>query len=260
VRLARFRHSGRTLWGEVNGDRLTVVNDPLAQESGESAPASEQGTTIPLSHVQLLAPATPLTVVGMAHNTGSIDRRRPPQAFLKPARGVTGPGAAIPVPAGIGRVDAEAELAIVIGRPARHVRASDALDHVLGYTMANDVTARALQESDPLWTSAKGGDGWTPLGPWLVTGIDPDGIRLGLRIGARELAVASTSDLARDVTEILAYITSFMTLGPGDVVLTGAPGEVARIRPGDRVTVHSNDIGELTNPVMAEEAVARAAA
>lgn len=260
MRLARFRHSGRTLWGEVDGDRLTVVGDPVAQGSGEPALESEQGTTLPLSLVQLLPPATPLTVVGMAHNTGPIDRRRPPQAFLKPARGVTGPGAAIPVPVGIGRVDAEAELAIVIGRAARHVRAADALDHVLGYTLANDVTARALQESDPLWTSAKGGDGWCPLGPWLVTGIDPDRLDLGLRIGSRDLEVASTAGLARSVSEILAYVTSFMTLGPGDVVLTGAPGEVAEIRPGDSVTVHSDELGELTNPVIAGQAVARAAA
>jgi 2-keto-4-pentenoate hydratase/2-oxohepta-3-ene-1,7-dioic acid hydratase in catechol pathway len=259
MRLARFRHRGRTLWGEVNGDRLTVVGDPLRQESGDSALGSERGTTIPIGHVRLLAPATPLTVVGMAHNTGPIDRRRPPQAFLKPPRGVTGPGTGIPVPAGIGRVDAEAELAIVIGRQSRHVRASDALDHILGYTLANDVTARALQESDPLWTSAKGGDGWTPLGPWLVTGVDPDGMHLGLRIDERELAVASTAGLARNVTEILAYVTSFMTLGPGDVILTGAPGEVADIRPGDLVTVHSPDIGELTNPVIGEETVARPA-
>lgn len=244
----------------VDGDRVTVVDDPLLPASGEPPLALRDGVSIDLAHVTLLPPATPVAVVGMAHNTGPADRRRAPQAFLKPARGIVGPGAAIPLPPRIGRVDGEAELAVVIGRPARNLSSREALDHVLGYTLANDVTARALQDSDPLWTTAKGGDGWTPLGPELVTGIDPGEVRLGLRVGTRHLAVGSTADLARGVAEVLVYITSFMTLGPGDVVLTGAPGEVGPIHPGEEVTVRSDLLGELTNPVIASDPSTRAAA
>lgn len=260
MRLVRFRHGGGTAWGTVDGDRVTIVDDPLLPESGEPPLARRVGVSIELARVTLLAPATPVAVVGMAHNSGPADRRRAPQAFLKPARGVVGPGAPIPLPAGIGRVDAEAELAVVIGRPARHLSTREALDHVLGYALANDVTARALQESDPLWTTAKGGDGWTPLGPELVTDIDPADVPLGLLVGTRPLAVGSTADLARGVAEVLAYITSFMSLGPGDVVLTGAPGEVGPIQPGDEVTVRSDLLGELTNPVTASDPSPRAAA
>ena len=122
--------------------------------------------------MRLLAPVEPRTVVGMAHNTGPADRALAPQAFLKPARSVIGPGEAVGVPAGVGRVDAEGELAVVVGRTSRDLTTGDALDAVFGYTVANDVTGRDLQRSDPLWTTAKGYDTFTPLGPWIETDLD----------------------------------------------------------------------------------------
>lgn len=247
MRLARTQVDGRARWAEVDGDRLFLVDDvwsPVRVRTGEA---------LPLDGAVLLAPAEPLTVVGMAHNTGAADRELPPQAFLKPARSVVGPGAAVTVPAGIGRVDAEAELAVVLGRTARHLTEADALDSVLGYTLANDVTARDRQASDPLWTTAKCGDGWTPLGPWLETDLDPSDVRIGLGIGVRALGETSTANLARGVVEVLVHLTSVMTLGPGDVVLVGAPGEFGPVRPGDDVTVTSPALGALRNPVVAEQ-------
>jgi len=155
------------------------------------------------------------------------------------------------VPDGIGHVDAEGELAVVIGTTARHLTAADALDAVLGYTVANDVTARDLQQSDPLWTTAKGQDGFTPLGPWIETDLDALDVEIVVSHNGRALRGASTRDLARDVVEVLVHVTLFLTLGPGDVVLTGAPGECARIRPGDDVAITVAGLGTLANPVVA---------
>jgi 2-keto-4-pentenoate hydratase/2-oxohepta-3-ene-1,7-dioic acid hydratase in catechol pathway len=239
VRIARIDHGGRPARAAVEGDRLVLLDDPA-------------GTTVPLAGARLLAPTDPRVVLGMAHNTGAADRELPPQAFLKPSRTVIGPGAPIPLPDGIGHVDAEGELAVVIGSTARHLTGADALDAVLGYTAANDVTARDLQRSDPLWTTAKGHDGFTPLGPWIETDLDAFDAEVTVRRNGRALRAGSTRDLARDVVEILVYVTSFLTLGPGDVVLLGAPGECARIHPGDVVEIAVAGLGTLANPVTLE--------
>lgn len=260
MRLARVEHDGAASWAVLEGDTLALIADPLADRGtargGESVRRGDArtGVTLPLAGARLLAPAVPLNVVGMAHNTGPGDRRLPPQAFLKPARTVVGPGAEIVLPAAAGRVDAEAELAVVVGRPARHLTKTDALGHVLGFALANDVTARELQSSDPLWTSAKSLDASTPLGPCLDTSLDPADVPLTLTVNGMAAAPGSTAELARSVVEVLVYITSFMTLGPGDVVLTGAPGEVTRIRPGDHVAVDAPGLGRLGSTVSAERA------
>ena len=238
MRIARIDHGGRPVRAAVEGDHLVLLDDP-------------DGTTVPLAGARLLAPTDPRVVLGMAHNTGAADRLLPPQAFLKPSRTVIGPGAPIPLPEGIGHVDAEGELAVVIGTTARHLTAATALDAVLGYTVANDVTARDLQRSDPLWTTAKGHDGFTPLGPWIETDLDAVDAEITVGRNGHALRAASTRDLARDVVEVLVYVTSFLTLGPGDVVLTGAPGECARIVPGDDVAITVAGLGTLTNPVVA---------
>lgn len=154
-RIARIAHPGGVHHATVEADGYALIDNPFAHRLRHT------GIVVPAHQARLLAPVTPRTVVGMAHNTGSADRRLPPQGFLKPATTVTGPGAPIPLPAGIGRVDAEAELAVVIGRSATRLTTADAADHILGVTVANDVTARDLQQSDPLWFAAKGFDGWT---------------------------------------------------------------------------------------------------
>lgn len=257
MRLARVDHDGAFRWAVIEGESLALIADPLAPAAlGHDGEPRRTGEVLPLAGTSLLAPAVPLTVVGMAHNTGPADRLLPPQAFLKPARTVVGPRTPIEVPPGIGRVDAEAELAVVIGRTARYLTAADALGHVLGFALANDVTARRLQGSDALWTSAKSLDGATPLGPWLQTSLDIADVPVTLDVNGVALAPGSTADLARSVVEVLVYVTSIMTLGPGDVVLTGAPGEVARIRPGDEITVSAPGLGQLQNPVIEERSLA----
>lgn len=194
------------------------------------------------------------TVFGMARNTGPAEGALPARAFLKARASVIGPGAAIVVPAGMGAVTAEAELAVVVGRSARHLSAGEALDVVAGYTVGVDVTASEVKESDPRWTEAKSRETFTPLGPWLVSdpGLDPADLALELAVDGTVVARARTSELGRDVAECLAYLSSLVTLQPGDVVLTGAPGTVGEVRPGQTVSATVEGVGTLTNPVVAE--------
>ena len=246
-RIARIAHPGGIHHATVEPDGYALIDDPFTKR------LRHNGTVVPTRDARLLAPVTPRTVVGMAHNTGPADRQLPPQAFLKPATTVAGPGAPIPLPTGIGRVDAEAELAVVIGCRATRLTLSDAAEHILGVTVANDVTARDLQKSDPLWFAAKGFDGWTPLGPWIATGLTPDDLSISLQVDGVDLQAAGTADLARSVLECLVYVTSVLTLHPGDVVLTGAPGGTGPITAGSTVTATVAGVGELHNPVCAAE-------
>ena len=254
--LARIAHAGGVSYAEVGAGGYTL----LAPGRGTPWPdgrREELGLVSPDAG-RLLAPVSPRTVVGMAHNTGPADRELAPQAFLKPVTTVTGPGRPIPVPADAGLVEAEAEVAVVIGRTATRLSLADAMAHVLGFTVANDVTSRDLQRTDPLWFAAKGHDGWTPLGPWLVTpaelaeqGMDVDDLEIGLSVDGIRQRPARASMLARSIAESLVYITGVLTLRPGDVVLTGAPGGTAAIRPGSQVVASIAGIGELRNPVVA---------
>lgn len=256
MRLARIAHPGGTDYAVLDGDTAHLVADPFA---GRTARRPERtGRSVPLAEVRLLAPVAPRTVVGMAHNTGPEDRRKPPQAFLKAPRSVIGPGAAIPVPDAVGRVDAEAELAVVLAEsPAGHT-AHTVHRAVFGWTVADDVTARELQAADPLWTAAKSRTGFTPLGPWVETGYgigDMADVGVRLTLDGRRLRGASTAHLARSVAEVLVYLGGFLPLGPGDVVLTGAPGETAELHPGGVAEAEVAGLGTLTNPVTAASPV-----
>jgi 2-keto-4-pentenoate hydratase/2-oxohepta-3-ene-1,7-dioic acid hydratase in catechol pathway len=237
------------------GATWTVVGSPFA-DSPANAPSPPRTGWEPGNHVhqdsfKFLAPSIPANVLGMAHNNGEAGRDLPPQAFHKAATSVIGPGDAIELAAGSGHVDPEAELAVVIGRKVRRLTAHNARTAVLGFTIGNDVTARDLQKLDDLWISAKSQDTFTPLGPWVVTGLDDTDVALGIVHNGTPLKAASSADLGWKVDEILVYLTSFMTLHPGDIVLTGFPAECAAIVPGDTVTCRVEGIGELTNPVAA---------
>lgn len=233
MRIARIAHPDGIDHAVVEPDGYRLVKDVFADE------IRCRDRWVALADARLLAPVVPRTVVGMAHNTGPDDRLLPPQAFLKPARSVIGPGEPVPVSAHLGVVHAEAELAVVIGREGE----------VLGYTVANDVTGRDLQAADSLWTQAKGQRGFTPLGPWIETDLDPVDAVVGLAVDGVPAESASTTHLARSVAEVVAWVSSFLPLGPGDVILTGAPGASLPIRPGQHVRASVADIGELGNPV-----------
>jgi 2-keto-4-pentenoate hydratase/2-oxohepta-3-ene-1,7-dioic acid hydratase in catechol pathway len=227
--------------GIVDGDRVLLVHG--------LTDLRRTGQSVDFSPHTLLAPVRPGTIYGMAHNTGAGDRELAPQAFLKPRHGAIGPGEPIPLPHGIGRVVAEAELALVIGSAARHRTVGDALEVVLGFTAANDVTARDLQAQDSLWLAGKGFDGFTPLGPLIDTEL-PATAAIGLAVDGAPVAAASTSALARGFAEIIVYLSSIATLQPGDVILTGAPGPDAELTAGGRVEVTVGGLS-LVNPIVA---------
>lgn len=237
------------------GRAWTVIDSPFPGSPANAGSAArtgwETGVTVEEGSFMFLSPSVPANVLGMAHNTGPAGRNLPPQAFHKAATSVVGPGDAIELGPGVGRVDPEAELTVVIGSKVRGLTLGNARSAVLGFTIGNDVSARDLQKSDELWTSAKSQDTFTPAGPWIVTGLNDADLVIGIKHNGVELKAASSADLGWGVDEVLVYLTSFMTLHPGDLVLTGFPAECAPLVPGDTVTCHIEGIGELTNPVVA---------
>ncbi len=235
------------------GTHWMVIDSPFgasrANASGPSRHGWEPGTGVREGSFTFLAPSVPANVFGMAHNTGQAGRDLQPQAFHKAASSVIGPGEAIQLSANVGHVDPEAELTVVVGRTARGLTLETAGSAILGYTIGNDVSARDLQKTDELWISAKSQDTFTPAGPWIVTDLDAADLSIGIVHNGTKLRTASTADLGWKVDEIMVYLSSFMTLQPGDLVLTGFPAECARIQPGDTVVCRVEGIGELSNPV-----------
>lgn len=170
-----------------------------------------------------------------------------PILFMKPPSSVIGPGDAIVIPSSSSRVDYEAELALVIGRTARAISLEEAASFVAGYTCANDVTARDLQERDGQWTRAKSFDTFCPLGPWVETVAPEADARVELVLKGETRQSAPVSDMIFSPLELVAFISGVMTLEPGDVILTGTPPGVGRLKAGDEVTVRIDGVGELVN-------------
>ena len=197
----------------------------------------------------------PTKVVGVGRNYADHARElgnelpREPLIFLKPPSAVVGDGDDVVYPAQTTNLHHEAELAVVIGVACRNIAPADALGYVRGYTCANDVTARDLQNSDPQWTRGKGFDTFCPLGPQLVTGIDPGNVRVTMRLNGEVRQDASTADMIFSVPELISYISTFMTLLPDDVILTGTPSGVGPVQRGDLMEVEVGGIGILRNRV-----------
>ena len=209
-----------------------------------------------ISARKILAPVTPSKVVaiGLNYKDHAAERNKPlppqPLMFMKPSTTVIGPGDAIRLPAGAGRVDYEAEMGIVIGRRAYHVPAASAADYILGVTCINDVTARDLQTKDVQYTRAKGFDTFAPIGPCIAVGLDPSALDIEGWVNDEKRQSSNTRQLIFSVADIIAFITSVMTLLPGDVIATGTPAGIGALTPGDRFTVKIEGIGELSNPVV----------
>jgi 2-keto-4-pentenoate hydratase/2-oxohepta-3-ene-1,7-dioic acid hydratase in catechol pathway len=179
-----------------------------------------------------------------------------PVMFMKPSTAAIGPGDAIVYPREGRNVHFEGELAVVIGRGGRRIREEDALDHVLGYTCANDVSERVIQSKEMAMGCllvGKAFDTFCPLGPWIVTGLDPRDLALEARVNGEVRQSSSTADLLFSVSRLIAHLSDAVTLLPGDVILTGTPAGVGPIKPGDRIDVSIAGIGTLSNPVVAEE-------
>ena len=206
---------------------------------------------------RLLAPVEPskIVAVGLNYRDHAAERNKPlprePMIFLKPSTTVIGTGEAIRLPAGVGRVDHEAELGVVIGRRASRVARARALEHVLGLTCINDVTARDLQDRGVPYSHVKGFDTFAPLGPAVAVGLDAADLRDEGLVNGQVRQASTTAQLIFPVDVLIEYITAIMTLLPGDVIATGTPAGIGPLAPGDSVTVRIEGIGELTNPVEA---------
>jgi 2-keto-4-pentenoate hydratase/2-oxohepta-3-ene-1,7-dioic acid hydratase in catechol pathway len=211
-------------------------------------------TVVPWANVSLLSPVIPTKILCVGKNYedhveemgGEIPEE--PVIFMKPATAVVGQNAAVIHPRISKEVHHEAELAVVISRPARNINAEDASRYIFGYTAANDVTARDLQMKDAQWTRAKGFDTFCPLGPAIETELDPlERLAVICRVNGEVRQAGFTSDMIFGVAEILEYITAFTTLLPGDLVLTGTPAGASKVEPGDVMEIEIDGIGTLTN-------------
>jgi 2-keto-4-pentenoate hydratase/2-oxohepta-3-ene-1,7-dioic acid hydratase in catechol pathway len=220
----------------------------------------EPGDAIPATGHRLLAPVEPskIVAVGLNYKYHAAEQNKAlpaePMIFIKPSTSVIGPGDPIVIPEGIGRVDHEAEVGVVIGIRASHVAEEDALRHILGLTCVNDVTARELQRKDVQYTRAKGFDSFAPIGPCIALGLDidsPDGLAVEGWVNDTRRQSSSTRELIFPIRKLVAFISSVMTLLPGDIISTGTPAGIGPLAPGDRVTVKVAGVGEITNPVVA---------
>ncbi|MGW0227514.1 fumarylacetoacetate hydrolase family protein [Actinopolymorpha singaporensis] len=256
MRIARFSAGDDPRYAAVEGEPgaevLAVLDgDPLYRQ------VQLTGERLPLADVRLLAPVIPRSkVIGIGRNyaehAAELGNEVPdePLVFLKPNTSVVGPGDGIVHPPQTSDLQYEGELAAVIGRICRHVPAERAAEVVFGYTIGNDVTARDLQRSDKQWTRAKGFDTFCPLGPWIDTSLDVSDLAVTTTVGGEVRQSGRTSQMIHDVPSLISYVSSFMTLLPGDVILTGTPAGVGPMRVGEEVSVTVEGLGTLTNRVI----------
>lgn len=252
MRLVRFLHAGDIHFGWVYGEFIgPIEGNPFFEFRRLEA-------RLPLSSVKLLPPVQPTKIICVgrnyiehAHEHGA-EVPEVPLLFLKPPSSVIGPDEPIVLPPQSQQVEHEAELAVVVGRRGRWIRAEEAEQYVLGYTIGNDVTARDLQRRDGQWTRAKGFDTFCPLGPWIETDLDIGDLPIICRVNGEVRQLGSTREMVFSVAQLIAFISSIMTLEPGDVILTGTPAGVSPIHPGDVISITIDGIGVLTNPVIAE--------
>ena len=245
---------------EHNGEPRYVIDEGGAWRllEGDLFGNHMAGETIAATGHRLLPPVLPskIVCVGLNYKDHAAEQNKPlppePLLFIKPSTSVIGPGEAIVLPEGVGRVDHEAECGVVIGRRATRVRESEAMDYVLGLTCVNDVTARDLQNKGAGYTRAKGFDSFAPIGPCIVHGLDytaADGLRVEGWVNGEKRQDSSTKELIFPIPMLIAYISANMTLLPGDIISTGTPSGIGPLRAGDSVTIKVQGVGELTNSV-----------
>jgi 2-keto-4-pentenoate hydratase/2-oxohepta-3-ene-1,7-dioic acid hydratase in catechol pathway len=232
-----------------DGECVRLLDGPAyaddARETGE----------VGLGTFELLAPVTPSKIVCVGLNyrahAAEFDQELPdePLLFLKPSSAVIGPGEAVVLPGQSERVDYEAELALVVGRRCRQAQTGEAASFVAGYTCGNDVTARDLQAKDGQWTRSKSFDTFCPLGPTVVRSAPAETGVVAALLDGVEVQRGLIADLLFSPLDLLAFVSSIMTLEPGDVIMTGTPPGVGPLRRGQSITVEVDGVGSLTNPV-----------
>ncbi|MFE9428393.1 fumarylacetoacetate hydrolase family protein [Kitasatospora sp. NPDC006697] len=262
MRIARFSvregaAAGSVSFGVVEGDPNQPASLVVHALSGHPFGTPEPtGESYPLAAVRLHSPMLPSKIVAVGRNyaahAAELGNQVPdvPLTFFKPSTSVIGPTEAIAYPPFSSDVQHEAELAVVIGRMCREVPVDRVPEVVFGYTCANDVTARDVQQREGQWARAKGFDTACPLGPWIETGLDPADLAITCTVNGELRQTGRTSLMVRGVPELIAHISEAMTLLPGDVILTGTPAGVGPLHVGDEVAVSIEGIGTLTNKVI----------
>ncbi|MGI8427209.1 MAG: fumarylacetoacetate hydrolase family protein [Actinomycetota bacterium] len=245
MKFVRFLDGSRIAYGVADGDLIEEIS------STPFLPHETTGISHPLSGTRLLAPCLPSKVIGVGLNYRDhademgMPIPEEPMFFFKPSTSVVGPASKIVWPRGCERLDYEGELAVVIGAVAKGVSRDRWQEVVLGYTCAIDATARDQQEKDSQWGRAKGFDTAGPLGPWIETDIVPDDLALITKVNGEVKQEARTSSLIFNVGELIEFITTSITLLPGDVIMTGTPKGAGPLKDGDRVAVEIEGIGSL---------------
>jgi 2-keto-4-pentenoate hydratase/2-oxohepta-3-ene-1,7-dioic acid hydratase in catechol pathway len=236
-----------------------LLDDKVGEISGNIFGRYQRKEALtPLSDVKLLAPSEPTKIVCVGRNyvehAKELGNEVPkvPLIFLKPPSSIISNGETIILPPQSAQVEHEAELVVVIGKRGRHITAENAKKIILGYTIGNDVTARDLQKSDGQWTRAKGFDTFCSFGPWIDTEFDPSDAVVTCRVNGQMRQMASTRDMVFNVGVLIAFITSIMTLEPGDLIFTGTPAGVGELKDGDEVSVEIEGLGIIKNKVKAE--------
>jgi 2-keto-4-pentenoate hydratase/2-oxohepta-3-ene-1,7-dioic acid hydratase in catechol pathway len=250
MRIVRFEMMGRTGYGILSGEKIDVLwGTPY-----DGGLANTTGEVVSLPEVTLLAPCEPTKIVaiGLNYRDHAAEFGHPipaePLIFMKPSTAVIGPDEDIVYPEMSRRVDYEAELAVVIGKPCRQVAPENFQDYVLGYTCINDVTARDLQKKDGQFTRSKSFDTFAPLGPWIETEIaNPDHLTVEAFLNGERRQHSNTSNLVFSVATLVSFISRIMTLLPGDVIATGTPSGIGPMREGDVVEIRVESIGALRN-------------
>ncbi len=250
MKFARYFAHGEEAYGVVEDGRVKQLTTTPFE------PYEVTDHTHTLDEVKLLAPCQPgkILAIGLNYSSHLHDQTPPPipMVFYKTPTSLIGPGDTIIRPKDTAKLDAEAELVVVIKDQCRNVSEEEALQHVLGYTCGNDVSARDWQQEDRNWWRAKSADTFSPAGPFIETDLDPHNVRLCCRINGTEVQGESTSYLIFNIPTLVSFTSRFVTLEPGDMIYTGTPGTPGEMKDGDVCEIEIEGIGVLSNPVKLE--------
>ncbi len=248
MKIARFEHKGKIVWGSVHDDTIYLLAGDLFEG------AEETKEKVPFKNVKLLPPVLPSKIIGIGLNYkkhiqesifGAPDV---PMIFLKAPTSIIGPLDPIILPDSK-KVEYEGELGIVIGKKAKNVKESEAMSYVFGCTIVNDVSARDYYLQDKSFARSKGVDTFCPCGPYIVTGLSPDKLKIETRLNGKTVQSSYTDDLLFNVPQLISFISRYMTLMPGDLIATGTPGGVGALNKGDVIEVEVEGVGVLKNSV-----------
>lgn len=250
MQIVRFSQQGKEpQYGWLLNEKVGLLSNP------PFGPYRRMDAAIPLTNVRLHTPVLPRKIIAVGRNYPDHVKEHgeeipdTPLIFLKPPSSVIGLNEQILLPPQSKRIEYEAELAVVISRVGKWIDIRNIEEYILGYTIANDITARDLQQTDGQWTRAKGFDTFCPLGPWIETEIDVADVLITNRVNDEIRQMASTREMVFNIPQLLVYISSIMTLNPGDVILTGTPAGVGKLNEGDVIEIEIEGIGKLINTV-----------